>query len=163
MEHTGVAVKAWRPVKEDMVMRDISLHILDIVNNSLAAGADLIEILVVEETTADRLRLTIKDNGRGMDSELLDRVTSPFVTSRTTRRVGLGLSLLKAACDRSGGRLDIESEPGKGTTINACFKYSNIDRPPLGSVADTIIGHTDRLSYPVRKCQSPPSDCTQTL
>lgn len=121
MEHTGVAVKAWRPVKEDMVMRDISLHILDIVNNSLAAGADLIEILVVEETTADRLRLTIKDNGRGMDSELLDRVTSPFVTSRTTRRVGLGLSLLKAACDRSGGKAGYRIGTGKGNNHQCLF------------------------------------------
>jgi hypothetical protein len=121
-------------------VRDISLHILDIVNNSLAAGASLVEIAVEEDITADRLLLTIEDNGCGMDEELLKKVTGPFVTSRTTRKVGLGLSLLKAACDRSGGRLEIESEPGKGTTVNACFGYANIDRPPLGRVADTIVG-----------------------
>ncbi|MBA1335141.1 MAG: hypothetical protein HPY66_0763 [Firmicutes bacterium] len=120
-------------------MRDISLHVLDIVNNSLEAGADLIEVIVDEDVGNDVLRVRINDNGRGMDEELVKKAVTPFFTSRKTRKVGLGLPLLKAACERCGGKFSIRSKPGEGTNIDASFGYSNIDRPPLGNVADTIL------------------------
>lgn len=121
-----------------MVVRDISLHVLDIANNSLAAGASLIEILVEEDTVNNMLRVRIQDNGCGMDEETANKAVDPFYTSRKTRRVGLGLPLLKASCERCGGRFLIESEPGKGTGIDASFEYDNIDRPPLGDMPETI-------------------------
>jgi anti-sigma regulatory factor (Ser/Thr protein kinase) len=121
-------------------MRDISMHILDIVTNSLEADANYVEIIVEEKVEEDVLNLIINDNGKGMDSEFIKQVTSPFVTSRKTRKVGLGLSLLKAASERSGGSLSIESEQGKGTSVKASFRYGHIDRPPLGKIADTILG-----------------------
>ena len=119
-------------------MRDISLHVLDIANNSLEAAADLVEILVEEDTINNILRVRIKDNGRGMDKETAKKAVDPFYTSRKTRKVGLGLPLLKASCDRCGGTFSIKSEPGKGTEIDASFQYDNIDRPPLGDMPETV-------------------------
>ncbi len=108
--------------------------------NSVEAGADIIEIEVNENLADDLLSIRVKDNGRGMDEEFVKKVTSPFITSRKTRGVGLGLSLLKASCERCGGELVIKSEPGKGTSIYGTFIYSHIDRPPLGRMADTVTG-----------------------
>lgn len=119
-------------------MRDISLHVLDIANNSLEADASLIEILVEEDIAGNMLRVKIKDNGRGMDEETVRKAVDPFYTSRKTRRVGLGLPLLKASCERCGGRFAIKSRPGEGTEIDASFQYDNIDRPPLGDMPETI-------------------------
>jgi anti-sigma regulatory factor (Ser/Thr protein kinase) len=120
------------------VMRDISLHVLDIANNSLAAGANVIEISVEEDTKDNILVVRIIDNGKGMDKETVKKAVDPFYTSRKTRKVGLGLPLLKASCDRCGGAFSIKSEPGKGTEIYASFQYDNIDRPPLGDMPETI-------------------------
>jgi hypothetical protein len=120
------------------VMRDISLHVLDIANNSLEADASLIEILVEEDIAGNMLRVKIKDNGRGMDEETVRKAVDPFYTSRKTRRVGLGLPLLKASCERCGGTFSIKSKPGEGTEIYAGFRYDNIDRPPLGDMPETI-------------------------
>ncbi|HZW05113.1 MAG TPA: ATP-binding protein [Anaerolineaceae bacterium] len=117
----------------------MSLHILDIAENSIAAGADTIEIVVSEDTKDDRLRLQVKDNGRGMDAELIERVTDPFVTSRTTRKVGLGIPLLKAAAEACDGWLTIQSEPGKGACVEVEFQRSHIDRMPLGDIATTLL------------------------
>ncbi|HZX46405.1 MAG TPA: ATP-binding protein [Clostridia bacterium] len=119
-------------------MRDISLHVLDIANNSLEADASLIEISVEEDTVNNILRIQIKDNGRGMDRETAKKAVDPFYTSRKTRKVGLGLPLLKASCDRCGGSFGVKSGPGKGTEIHASFQYDNIDRPPLGDMPETI-------------------------
>ncbi len=119
-------------------MRDISLHILDIANNSLEAGATLIEISVEESVRDNMLRVRIKDNGKGMDSATVKRVLDPFYTSRTTRRVGLGLPLLKASSDRCRGKFSIESTPGQGTVVDVSFQYDNIDRPPLGNMPETV-------------------------
>jgi hypothetical protein len=119
-------------------MRDISLHVLDIANNSLAADASLIEISVEEDTANNMLRVKIKDNGRGMDEETVKKAIDPFYTSRKTRRVGLGLPLLKASCERCGGTFAIKSKPGEGTEVYAGFRYDNIDRPPLGDMPETI-------------------------
>ena len=112
---------------------------LDIAENSVAAGAETIEIMIEEDLHSDRLRASIQDNGRGMDEQLLARVTDPFVTSRTTRKVGLGIPLLKAAAEACDGSLHIRSVPGQGTCLEVDFQRSHIDRMPLGDVAGTFL------------------------
>ena len=119
-------------------MRELSLHILDIAENGVTAGADCIQILVEEARTDDHLKIVIEDNGSGLPPEKRDKLTDPFVTSRTTRRVGLGLPLLAAAAQRCEGDLDVSSEAGKGTRVVATFQYHHIDRAPLGDMASTI-------------------------
>ena len=119
-------------------MRELSLHILDIAENGITAGADSIHILVNEARKEDLLTIVIEDNGCGMPAEKLQKLTDPFVTSRTTRRVGLGLSLLAAAAERCEGRLTVKTEPGAGTEVGATFRYSHIDRAPVGDIASTI-------------------------
>jgi len=119
-------------------LRELSLHILDIVENGITAGADYIHILVEEARTKDLVTITIKDNGHGMPAEKINKIADPFVTSRKTRRVGLGLSLLSAAAERCDGKLAVKTETGKGTEITATFRYSHIDRAPLGDMAATI-------------------------
>jgi len=119
-------------------MQDLSLHILDIAENGIRAGATLVEIAITEDIDRDLLRITIRDNGRGMNGEMLQKATDPFVTTRTTRRVGMGLPLLKQAAEETGGDLRIASELGKGTEVIATFKESHIDRRPLGDMAATL-------------------------
>ncbi len=120
-------------------MRELSLHILDVLENSLAAGATLVELTIEEDLTADRLIIIVKDNGRGMSEEQLARVLDPFYTTRTTRHVGLGLPLFKAAAERCNGDLTITSQAGQGTTVHATFQHSHIDRAPLGDMTSTLI------------------------
>ena len=121
-------------------MKELSLHILDIMQNSIAAGASLAELTVVEDTEKDFLRFTISDNGCGMPPEMIERVKDPFTTSRKTRKVGMGIPLLKLAAENTGGAVELSSEVGKGTVISATFGYSHIDRQPLGNMAETILG-----------------------
>lgn len=121
------------------VVRELSLHILDLVQNSLRAGARLIEVEVVEDSSTDRLIITVKDDGCGMDAEFVKKVLDPFTTTRTTRKVGLGLSLLHMAAKQCNGDLSISSKPGKGTTVRAEFQHSHIDRMPLGDMMGTIL------------------------
>jgi anti-sigma regulatory factor (Ser/Thr protein kinase) len=118
-------------------MKTISEHVLDIAQNSVRAKATLIEIIVNEDKTNDLYSLIINDNGCGMNSEVLKQATNPFFTSRTTRKVGLGLSLLKQNAENAGGSFSVDSEAGKGTTVKAVFRHSNIDRPPLGDIWNT--------------------------
>jgi len=118
-------------------LRELSLHILDIAENSVSAGGSRVRITVIEDMVKDRLSIVISDNGKGMDAETVKRVLDPFVTSRTTRKVGLGLPLLAAAAEGCNGGLTIESEPGVGTTIKVTFQHSHIDRMPLGDLAET--------------------------
>lgn len=120
-------------------MKELSLHILDIVQNSIKAEATLIEIKIIEAIKKDCLIIEIKDNGKGMSRDLLKKVTDPFVTTRDTRRVGLGLSLLKATAQQCEGDLLVESEEGVGTRIHTTFQHSHIDRAPLGRMEDTLI------------------------
>ena len=120
-------------------MRELSMHILDLAQNSLVAGADMIEIEVVADTAKDSLKLSIKDNGKGMDEEFLSKVIDPFTTTRRTRRVGLGIPMLLQAAQACEGSFHIDSKPGEGTNINAEFVLSHIDRAPLGDVSATII------------------------
>lgn len=119
-------------------MEDLSLHILDIVENSIKAGASRIEIKVIEDIKKDLLTIEIRDNGQGMDKETLKKVFDPFYTTRTERRVGLGLPLLVQATKESGGDIKIVSEIGKGTKVKATFQYSHIDRKPLGDIEETL-------------------------
>ena len=119
-------------------MQDLSLHILDIAENATRAGATLIEIEVSEDISKDLFQITIRDNGRGMDEEMLKEATDPFVTTRTTRRVGLGLPLLEQAAKETGGNLLITSKPGKGTQVVASFQESHIDRRPVGDMGATL-------------------------
>jgi len=119
-------------------MTEISLNILDIAENSTSAGAGLVEIFVEIDEAENYLKTTIKDNGCGMSEEQLSHVTDPFYTTRTTRKVGLGIPFFKEAAELAGGSFRIESECGKGTTVEAVFEYSNIDRMPLGDINGTI-------------------------
>jgi len=120
-------------------MRELSLHILDALENSLEAGATAVELIVEEDTAADRLAITIQDNGRGMTEAQLDRVFDPFFTTRRTRHVGLGIPLFKAAAERCAGSLTITSRPGEGATLRATFQHSHIDRAPLGDIKGTLL------------------------
>jgi hypothetical protein len=137
-------------------VQDLSLHILDIVENSLAAGARHVEIRIAEDLKADRMAVEIVDDGCGMDEEMMRQALDPFFTTKTTRRVGLGLPLLAEACRASNGQLSVRSYPGKGTTVRATFQHSHIDRKPLGNMGDTlvtlIVGHPEvDLLYEHRK------------
>jgi len=119
-------------------LRELSLHILDIAENGVTAGADCIQILVEEARTDDTLKIVIEDNGSGLPPEKHDKLTDPFVTTRTTRRVGLGLPLLAAAAQRCNGDFKVTSEAHKGTRVVATFQFNHIDRAPLGDIASTI-------------------------
>jgi hypothetical protein len=137
-------------------VQDLSLHILDIAENSLAAGARRVEIRIEEDLQADRMTVEIVDDGCGMDEEMVKRVLDPFFTTKTTRRVGLGLPLLAEACRMSNGQFCLQSCPGEGTTVRATFQRSHIDRKPLGNIGDTlvtlIVGHPEvDLFYEHRK------------
>ncbi len=120
-------------------MKDLSLHILDIVHNSLSAGANLIEISIFENPANNAYEIRITDNGKGIASEMLEHVTDPFFTSRKTRKVGLGLSLLKQNAERTGGFLTIESELKKGTMVFCRFTFDNFDRPAIGDIAGVVV------------------------
>jgi hypothetical protein len=119
-------------------MRELSLHILDVSENGINAGADRVDIMVNEERNNNVISIRITDNGPGIPEEMIENVTDPFVTSRTTRRVGLGLSLLAAATKRCDGEFTIDSTPGKGTSVTATFAYDHIDRAPVGDMAATM-------------------------
>jgi hypothetical protein len=115
-------------------MKTISDHVLDIVQNSVRAKATLIEIIVKEDKKSNLYNLTINDNGCGMSREILEQAANPFFTSRNTRKVGLGLSLLKQNAEAAGGSFKINSEPGQGTEVNAVFQLDHLDRPPMGDI-----------------------------
>jgi hypothetical protein len=119
-------------------MLELSMHILDIVQNSLAAGSTRVEIRIREDLPEDLLIIEVKDNGRGISDAMLPRVTDPFVTTRTTRQIGLGLSLLKEAAERCGGCLEVYSVKDRGTRVVARFRLDHFDRAPLGDMGETM-------------------------
>ncbi len=119
-------------------MTEISLHILDIAQNSIKASASLVEISISESTQDNTFVVEIADNGCGMDADFLKDAVSPFRTTRTTRKVGMGLSLFKAAAEQTGGAFSITSQVGVGTTVTAVFVRDSIDRQPLGDMAGTM-------------------------
>ena len=120
-------------------MKDLSLHVLDIVENSVAARANKIEIRISEDKKKDLLSVEITDNGIGMDKETQQKALDPFYTTKTVRRFGFGLSLLREAAKAANGHFSIRSEKGEGTKIKADFQHSHIDRKPLGDMGQTII------------------------
>lgn len=120
-------------------MKELSLHILDIIENSINAKATTIKLRIFEDLKDNLLIIEIKDNGKGMNKEMLSKVLDPFVTSRTTRRVGLGLSLTKLAANQCAGDLVIDSTENEGTSVLITFQYGHIDRAPIGNMADTVV------------------------
>ncbi|GHV46127.1 histidine kinase [Clostridia bacterium] len=120
------------------MMPEISLNVLDVAQNSVKAGAKLIEITAEIDTAADSLVIQINDDGCGMTAEQVERVIDPFYTTRTTRKVGLGVSFFKMAAEMSGGEFSISSVPGTGTKVRASFGVSNVDRMPLGDMSETV-------------------------
>lgn len=119
-------------------MRELSLNVLDIVQNSISAGSALTTLKVTEISQADRLIIEINDTGCGMTAEQVEHVTDPFFTTRTTRKVGMGVPLFKMAAEMTGGSFDIKSEKGHGTYVRAEFIPSNIDMTPLGDINATV-------------------------
>ena len=146
-------------------MNELSLNLLDIAQNSVVAGATLIEITVAINIAADRMVLSVRDNGRGMDAETLARVQDPFFTTRTTRDVGLGIPLFKMSAEMTGGGFRIESTPGSGTFTEAAYIYSHIDRMPLGDMASTmqsLIGPNETIDFVYRYEKDGGSSCLDT-
>jgi signal transduction histidine kinase len=127
-------------------MEDISLHIMDIAENSLKAGATRISIILEEDAGSSTLKLIIEDNGCGMDGETCERALSPFYSTKKTTPIGLGLPLLKQAAQDTGGDLILESRPGKGTKVTAFFRTGHIDMKPLGDLKTTFM--TLQMSHP---------------
>jgi len=127
--------------------RELSQHILDIFENSATAGAGLVRLVIREDFEADRLSIVIEDDGHGMDAQMLARLSDPWVTTRTTRNVGLGIPFFKQAAEMCGGSFEIQSQVNHGTVIRADFQHSHIDRPPLGDLIATlgcmIVGYPD--------------------
>lgn len=119
-------------------MRELSLHIADILENSRTAEADLIKLKIVENPEENIFKIIITDNGKGISEDKLSTITDPFVTSRTTREVGLGLSFFKSAAENANGFLKIDSEEGRGSKVIVKFDYDHIDRAPLGDIAATV-------------------------
>ncbi len=120
-------------------MEDLALHVLDIAENSIEAGAGTIEIDLMEDPDADTLVIEIRDDGPGLSADRLARARDPFYTTRTTRKVGMGLSLLGEAARTAGGDFSVASKPGMGTRVRASFRYGHIDRAPLGDIETTLM------------------------
>ncbi|WP_246208661.1 ATP-binding protein [Anaerotalea alkaliphila] len=120
-------------------MKELSMHILDIANNSVRAEASVITVAISEDLEGDRLEMTITDNGKGIPPEMLKSIRDPFTTSRTMRKVGLGIPFLHETCRACDGDLRIESTPGVGTTVTAWMRRSHIDRPPMGDLVSTML------------------------
>jgi hypothetical protein len=120
-------------------MNDLAMHILDIVQNSISAGAKNIWIEVLVSLARDLLSISVKDDGKGMTPEMVAKVTDPYCTTRTTRKVGLGLPLLRQGAEQAGGSLSIDSTVGVGTTVKAEYGLSHIDRPPMGDLANAYV------------------------
>jgi signal transduction histidine kinase len=128
------------------VMEDLALHIMDLVDNSIAAQASLIQVEICEDRTADRLRIEIVDNGRGMEPAVAERALDPFVTTKEGKQVGLGLALFAQAAREAGGQVTLSSAPGQGTEVRADFVLSHPDRKPLGDIEKTLFSL--RASHP---------------
>jgi anti-sigma regulatory factor (Ser/Thr protein kinase) len=120
-------------------MLELAANILDIAENSVRAGAKLIEISIDEDSEKDLLTIEIADNGHGMSQEVITKIFDPFYTTKTVRRVGLGIPLLANAAEMSGGGLQVESKEGSGTKIKATFGLTNLDRQPMGNIINTLI------------------------
>lgn len=120
-------------------MEEIALHILDIVQNSIYANATFIKVVIIEQPVQNIFSFSVWDNGKGMTKDFVEQVKNPFHTTRTTRKVGLGIPLLDLTCQQCNGKLKIKSQVGKGTMLKAKMDYDHIDRPPLGDMPSTIV------------------------
>ena len=120
-------------------MKEIALHIMDLMENSVRAKASSIKLTIKESTTDNLYSVTIEDDGVGMSPEFVSRVTDPYTTTRTTRKVGLGLPLIKMNTEIAGGGMSIDSEVGRGTILSFWYAHDSWDRPPLGDIAGTIV------------------------
>lgn len=120
-------------------MRELSLNVMDVAQNSISAKAGLIRIAVTEQKAESSLVIRIEDDGCGMTAQQVEQVQSPFYTTRTTRDVGLGVPFFKMACEMTGGSFSIRSEPGRGTLVEARFQTDHIDMTPLGDMNETIL------------------------
>ena len=131
-------------------MKELSLNILDITHNSIKAKAETIEISIDEQQSENLLKITIQDDGCGMDEAFLRGVTDPFVTTRTTRKVGLGIPLFKQSAEDAGGSFSISSKMGEGTVVCATFQIDHLDRMPIGDMSSTMVSliqANDRIRF----------------
>ena len=135
-------------------MKELALNILDLAQNSISARATLIELEVLENSASDTLVITLADNGCGMTEDQVKNVTDPFFTTRTTRKVGLGVPFFKMAAEMAGGSFSIQSETGKGTRLLATFVLSNVDRMPIGDmegVVSDLIYMNPKINFTYRR------------
>jgi anti-sigma regulatory factor (Ser/Thr protein kinase) len=121
------------------MMEDLAMHILEILMNSIKAGASLITLKIKDSFNDDVIAFTIEDNGKGMDEEMVKKAADPFTTSRTTRRIGMGLAFMKGLAETCGGEFNILSTPGKGTIVSASVQKLNIDTPELGNIGEMMM------------------------
>ncbi|HBT47221.1 MAG TPA: ATP-binding protein [Peptococcaceae bacterium] len=119
-------------------MEELALHLLDLMENSLAAGACRLELKIREDIAANLMAIELVDDGRGMEEGEIKAALDPFFTTRTSRRVGLGLSLFRATARQCGGDLTLSSRPGAGTRVAVIMELNHVDRPPLGDMGATI-------------------------
>jgi anti-sigma regulatory factor (Ser/Thr protein kinase) len=119
-------------------MEELALHILDITQNSIRAGARNVKVTVEEDAAANKITVVISDDGSGMDEDMVKKLSDPFFTTRDTRNVGLGIPLFVQTAEACAGKVEIDSEPGLGTTVKAEFQSDHVDRPPLGDMAATV-------------------------
>ncbi|WP_294579867.1 ATP-binding protein [uncultured Thomasclavelia sp.] len=120
-------------------MQEIAMNILDIAYNSIRAGATMIKVLITDSLKQNIIEIKIIDNGKGMDKETLTKVTDPFYTTRTTRKVGLGIPIFKENIEATGGHFDIESTVNIGTSVTGIFVKDHLDTPPMGNIVDTMV------------------------
>ena len=119
-------------------MEDISLHLLDIMENALRAGAKTIRVRIDQDAVRDEVRISVEDDGKGMSEDEVKKALDPFYTTKESKRIGLGLPLLSQAAKEAGGRIEVSSAPKQGTSITAIFRLSHPDRKPLGDIDGTI-------------------------
>jgi len=120
-------------------MKEICENIIDIVNNSISAGATVVEIEIEENADRELLLLSVTDNGKGIDADTLKNISDPFYTTKIRKKVGMGIPLLKFHAELTGGNFKIESQPGKGTVVRAVFGLHHVDRQPLGDITGTLL------------------------
>ena len=121
------------------MMEDLAMHLMEILINSISAGAKRVILFIRDSVRDDVIEITVKDDGKGMSKEMAERVASPFTTSRTTRKVGLGLAFLSGLCEMCNGKFELESELGVGTTVNASIQKSHLDAPMMGDIGNLIM------------------------
>lgn len=120
-------------------MKELAMHVYDLMENSTAADSTLVKLTIRDSLKENVYDFTIEDNGKGMTPEFMSRVTDPYTTSRTTRRVGLGLPLIKMNTENCGGGMTLKSEVGVGTTLHFWFQHDHWDRPPMGDLSGTVV------------------------